>query len=288
VVVNYNAGEHLEHCVRSLLADESAGGAPDVVVVDNDSRDGSVAAVAAAHPDVTVVPVGANLGYATAANRGIAATHAPVVAVCNADVTVGDGAGAAMVARFEREPDVGAIGPRVRNPDGSVYPSARAFPTPVDAVGHALFGWWWPQNRWTRRYRQLDCDPDRPRDADWVSGAAIWLRRAAVDDVDGWDEGYFMYLEDADLGWRLRRRGWRICYEPAATVVHVQALSTSRYPYRMIFEHHRSTARFAAKRWTGARRCLLVLLVPALAVRAALVAAAHALGRRSGNERVAG
>jgi N-acetylglucosaminyl-diphospho-decaprenol L-rhamnosyltransferase len=288
VVVNYNAGEHLEHCVRSLLADASAGGAPDVVVVDNDSRDGSVAAVTAAHPDVTVVPVGTNLGYATAANRGIAVTHAPVVAVCNADVTVGDGAGAAMVARFEREPDVGAIGPRVRNPDGSVYPSARAFPTPVDAVGHALFGWWWPQNRWTRRYRQLDCDPDRPRDADWVSGAAIWLRRVALDDVDGWDEGYFMYLEDADLGWRLRRRGWRICYEPAATVVHVQALSTSRHPYRMIFEHHRSTARFAAKRWTGARRCLLVLLVPALAVRAALVAAGYALGRRSGNERVAG
>lgn len=288
VVVNYNAGDHLEQCVQSLRADESAGGAPAIVVVDNASTDGSADAVAAAYPDVTVLRTGANLGYARAANRGIAATTTPIVAVCNPDVIVAAGTGAAMVARFEREPDLGALGPRVRNPDGSVYPSARRFPGLGDAVGHALLGWCWPGNPWTRRYRQLDLDPDRARAADWVSGAAIWLRRAALDDVDGWDEGYFMYMEDADLGWRLGRRAWRVGYEPGGSVVHVQAVSTSRHPYRMIIEHHRSTARFAAKRWTGAHRLLLVVLVPALALRAGVVMAAHALGRRSGNEQVPG
>jgi N-acetylglucosaminyl-diphospho-decaprenol L-rhamnosyltransferase len=288
VVVNYNAGAHLERCVTSLLADTSAGSAPVVALVDNGSTDGSVDAIEARHPQVMVLRLEANVGYAAAANRGIAATTAPIVAVCNPDVEVSVGTATAMETRFEREPDLGALGPRVRNPDGSVYPSARREPGTGVAVGHALLGWLWPANSWTRHYRQLDLDPSRARDVDWVSGAAIWLRRAALDDVGGWDERYFMYLEDADLAWRLRRRGWRVAYEPGGDVVHVQAVSTRRHPYRMIIEHHRSTARFAARRWTGLRRLLLVPLVALLVARAAVVMAAYALGWRSGNEQIGG
>ena len=93
-----------------------------------------------------------------------------------------------------------------------------------------------------------------------MSGAAIWLRRDALASVGGWDDGYFMYVEDVDLCWRLGRAGWRVAYEPAGEVTHVQGASTARHPYRMIVEHHRSLLRFAAKRWHGWRR---VLLVPA-------------------------
>jgi N-acetylglucosaminyl-diphospho-decaprenol L-rhamnosyltransferase len=285
VVINYEAGPALARCVRSLLADTSTGTAPQVVVVDNGSSDGSAAAV---EQEVRVLHPGANLGYARAANLGIAATEAPVVAVCNADLEVVGGTAAAMLARLDAEPDLAAAGPMIRNPDGTIYPSARYVPRLRDAVGHGVLGLVWPTNRFTRRYRQLDADPHRRRDVDWVSGAAIWLRRDAIAAVGGWDERYFMYAEDVDLCWQLRRAGWRIAYEPGGRVTHVQGASTAKHPYRMIAEHHRSLLRFAAKRWHGARRLALPLAAVFLALRAGLAMAEHALRRRPRPPQVTG
>jgi N-acetylglucosaminyl-diphospho-decaprenol L-rhamnosyltransferase len=287
VVVNYEAGPLLLGCVDSLLADTSAG-TPEIVVVDNGSRDSSVDAVRRAHPGIPVIEPGANLGYAGAANRGMASTTAPVVAVCNPDLEVRAGSAAAMLARFAAEPDLAAVGPTLRNPDGSQYPSARAHASTGDAVGHAVLGRLFPRNRFTRRYRQLDARWDRPRDVDWVSGALMYLRRSALDSVGGWDERYFMYMEDFDLCWRLRRLGWRVAYEPSGRVTHVQGASTARRPYRMIVEHHRSAYRFLARRWRGARRLLLLPAACFLTLRAAADMAVRALGTRPETPKVSG
>ena len=291
VVVNYEAGDLLTVCVRSLLADTGGpdgAGAPEVVVVDNGSADGSVAALLAVLPEVRVITPGRNLGYAAAANVGIAATTAPVVAVCNPDLDVAPGTAAAMVARLDAEPDLAALGPRIDNPDGTLYPSARRDPGLGDALGHALFGLLAPGNRFTRRYRQLDVDPARARDVDWASGAMLFLRRSALTSVGGWDERYFMYMEDVDLCWRLRRLGWRVGFEPAGRAVHVQGASTDRTPYRMIAEHHRSAFRFAERRWHGPRRLLLLPAAVFLAARAGLEIGARALGSRPVRPRVSG
>ncbi len=185
--------------------------------------------------------------------------------------------------RFDLEPEVGAVGPRITNTDGTDYPSARSLPSIVDAAGHGALGLFWPSNPFTRRYRHLDADPSLTRDVDWVSGAAVWLRRAALDDVGGWDERYFMYMEDVDLCWRLRRRGWRVVYEPAARVTHVQGVSASRRPYRMILEHHRSAWRFTLRRYTGLRRVMLPAAGIYLAVRCGAAWVEHAV--RAGAER---
>lgn len=282
VVVNYEAGDLLTACARSILADDSAGDA-DVVVVDNGSTDGSVARLQYAVPTVRVLDVDGNVGYAAAANRGIAATRAPVVAVCNADLTVAPGTAAAMLTRFDAEPDLAAVGPLIRNTDGSVYPSARSVPALRDSIGHALLGAIWRDNPFSRRYRQLDADVAQPRDVDWVSGAAIWFRRSALDSVGGWDEHYFMYMEDIDLCSRMRRLGWRVAYDPRGSVVHTQGVSTDQHPYRMIVRHHRSAYRFAGKHWHGPRRLLLAPAAVLLSVRAAFAIAARALRpRRSG------
>jgi N-acetylglucosaminyl-diphospho-decaprenol L-rhamnosyltransferase len=287
VVVNYESGPLLLDCVRSLLADDGIG-VPEVVVVDNGSTDGSVAALRRELPHVRVVDPGGNVGYATAANRGIAATTAPAVVVGNTDLTVAPGTGAALVARLDAEPDLAAVGPALFNPDGTQYPSARAHASTLDAVGHAVLGRLFPRNRFTRRYRQLDARWDRPRDVDWVSGAFICLRRSAVDSVGGWDERYFMYMEDFDLCWRLRRLGWRVAYEPGGRVTHVQGASTAKRPYRMIVEHHRSAYRFLARRWRGPRRILLLPAAVFLTLRAAVDVVARALGTRPETPRVSG
>ncbi len=275
VVVNYEAGALLTECVRSVLADSSAGEV-DLVVVDNGSTDGSVDALRAAFADARVITAPGNVGYARAANLGIAATRAPVVAVLNPDLTMEPGTAKALLARFDEEPGLGACGPRIRNPDGTDYPSARRSPTVALAVAHGLLGLWWPTNPFTARYRQLNADPSQPRSVDWVSGAAIWLRRRALDAVGGWDERYFMYMEDLDLCWRLRSAGFDVAYEPAGSVTHVQGASTSRRPYRMLVQHHRSAWRFARRRLTGVRVLLLPFAGAYLAVRCGLAMSEHA------------
>jgi N-acetylglucosaminyl-diphospho-decaprenol L-rhamnosyltransferase len=260
VVVNYQGGDRVVACVRSVLADSSAGPV-ELVVVDNGSTDDSVARLRAALPEVRVVRAPGNVGYARAANLGAASTRAPVVAVMNVDLVVEAGAARALLGRLDREARLGAVGPQ-----------------------HAILGLWRPDNRYSRQYRLLDADPAAPRLVDVVSGAAIWLRRAALDQVGGWDERYFMYLEDTDLCWRLRGTGWDVAYEPAAVVVHEQGAITARQPYRMLLEHHRSAWRFARVRYTGARAVLLPFAAVFLAARAALAIVVQA-GRARGRGR---
>ncbi|TMK65215.1 MAG: glycosyltransferase, partial [Actinobacteria bacterium] len=146
VVVAYESGELLDACVASLVADTSAGAAPEVVVVDNGSRDGSTARVERAFPTARVVRAGRNLGYAGGANLGIAETHGPIVAVLNADTTVVVGTARTMLTRFETEADLAAVGPRIDDVTGTRYPSARRVPSVGDAVGHGMFGLFWRGN----------------------------------------------------------------------------------------------------------------------------------------------
>ena len=110
-----------------------------------------------------------------------------------------------------------------------------------------------------------------------MSGAAVWLRRRALDAVGGWDERYFMYMEDLDLCWRLRSAAWDVAYEPGGAVVHVQGSVTRRHPYRMLVEHHLSAWRFARRRFTGARALLLPFAAVYLWARAGLAMLEHAL-----------
>ena len=276
VVVNYNSAGHLVDCVRSLRAD----GADEVIVVDNASSDRSREALAGADPDAVWIQTGRNLGFGSAANRGVAAARHDLVAVMNPDAVVEPGALKALVDVLDREPTVAVVGPRVENPDGSWYPSARAFPSLRDALGHAFLHYVSPDNRFSRRYKLLDWDRDVAREADWVSGTFMLVRRDAFDEVGGFDEAYFMYVEDVDLCWRLGQAGWRIRYEPAARVIHAIGGSSEGAPYRMIAAHHRSLYRFCTKTYRGAARALLPAIAVGLAVRAGLACAQRALRRR--------
>jgi len=266
VIVNYNARDHLLECIRSLRDD----GVEDIVLVDNASRDGSLQAVAAADGGVVCLPTGGNLGFGAAANRGLAAARGQYLAVLNPDVVVEPGTTKALADALDRDRGLGAVGPRVDNPDGSLYPSARAFPTLGDAVGHAFLGFVAPDNRFSRRYRLLDWDHGSARDVDWVSGTFVLLRREALAETGRFDEGYFMYVEDVDLCWRLWQAGWRVGYEPAGRVIHTVGASSELAPYRMIVAHHRSLLRFSSRTARGFRRLVLPVVAAGLAVRTVL------------------
>jgi N-acetylglucosaminyl-diphospho-decaprenol L-rhamnosyltransferase len=266
VVVNYNARDHLLGCLRSLRDD----GVEAVVVVDNGSSDGSTDAVLAADPSAVVIPTGGNLGFGAAANRGLAAAPGEYAVVLNPDVLVEPGTMKVLADAADRDAALAVLGPRVENLDGTLYPSVRTFPNLLDAAGHAFLGFVRPANRFSRRYRMLDWDHGAARAVDWVSGTCMLVRLSALRAVGGFDEGYFMYVEDVDLCWRLRRAGWRVGYEPQGRVVHTIGASSEGAPYRMILAHHRSLFRFSAKTSTGTARLLLPVVGVALAVRTVL------------------
>lgn len=277
VVVSYNSAEYLPDCVRSLLSE----GVAEVVVVDNASSDGSADVARAVDAAVRVVETGANLGFGTGANHGVAVTTGDQVLILNPDTVVEPGTVKALSGALDRDPGLAVVGPRIENVDGTLYPSVRRFPELTVAFGHAFLGLVWPGNPSTRRYRMLDWDHDRPAaEVDWVGGACFLVRRSAFDVVGGFDEGYFMYVEDVDLCWRLGRAGWRIGYEPAGRVVHALGGSSRLVPYRMIAEHHRSLLRFVSKTSSGARRGVIPVVAAGLAVRTLAAWAHHALGGR--------
>jgi N-acetylglucosaminyl-diphospho-decaprenol L-rhamnosyltransferase len=279
VVVNYNSAKYLQACLSSVhvaFGDLEKAGYPRgrVVVVDNASTDDSRSI--ALRADVHWVATGENLGFGRAANRGIAATNAPFVLLLNPDLEVASDTCVMLLARMERDESIGAIGPAVKNLDGSVYPSARSFPNIIDAIGHAFVGLVFPNNPWSRRY----LNPDQ---IDWVSGTAMLLRRSALDGsrgVGGFDEDYFMYTEDVDLCWRLAALGWRTVYEPTASVIHHIGGSSEGKALHMIVEHHRSLFRFERRTAKGSRRLLLPFVAVGLALRAVSVVLVRSVRKR--------
>jgi len=268
VIVDYDTGPYLAECVRSLM-DEHV---EEMVVVEN--GDAAAARATLADHGLAATPflaTGKNLGYGAGANRGLAAIERrEYVLVCNPDLVVHAGGLDPLVAALDAHPEWGIVGPRVLTPEGAPYPSARLFPSPWVAAGHALLGGVFPENPFTRRYRTPHLQ-DRPTEVDWVSGACFLARRSVLDDLGGFDERYFMFAEDMDLCWRARRLGWKVGFEPAAVVTHHEGISRRSHPYRMALAHHRSALRFAAKTTEGPRRLLLPFAVLVLGARLAAV-----------------
>lgn len=276
VIVNYDTGPWLGRCLDAL--ERGRGGvATEVVVVDNASRDGSERA-ADGRPGVTLVRNPVNRFLSPAWNQGARRTAAPLVLFLNPDTEVLRGTLADLVAAAREHPRAAVVGPLIRSQDGSIYPSGRPFPGIRDAVGHALLAPMWPDNPFTRRYHLGGWDRTSARRVDWVSGACMLIRRDALDDVGGFDEGFPLYGEELDLSTRLRERGWEVRYDPRVEVLHAGGVSTgrSRAMHRM---HSASVFRYYRKhRARGWRRVSLPFAWLFLRARAEL--AWFAGGRR--------
>ncbi|HZD18943.1 MAG TPA: glycosyltransferase family 2 protein, partial [Actinomycetota bacterium] len=270
VIVNRDAGAYLERCIRSVFG-ASAGLELDVLIVDNDSSDGSARFAVGAHPEARLIETGENRGFAAGVNVGIGATDAPFVFVLNPDAEIWEGTLDGFVKVAWDHPRAGAIGPLVRNSDGTVYSTGRVVPSIRTAIGHAFLGPFFPNNRFTRTYRVADWDRGAEREVDWISGSAFLVRREALDGVGLLDEGFFLYAEEVDLFTRLRSAGWTILFTPELEVIHEGGVSTGR-SRAMHLQHSRSVARYFAKHHgRGWRRALLPVVRLGLRVRAEVV-----------------
>jgi N-acetylglucosaminyl-diphospho-decaprenol L-rhamnosyltransferase len=266
VVVDHASGALLKGCVESLRA----AGASRIVVVDNAVPAGASKRElgAGAFADRTeVVEIGVNLGYGSGANRGAARCSSEFLVICNPDVMVEVSALDRLVAAVEADATLAIVGPKVLEPDGTRYPSARRFPSLIEGAGHALAGLVAPDNELSRRYRMAAIDTEATTRVDWVSGSCMLVRRSVFEELGGFDEQYFMYAEDVDICWRAHRAGWGVGYVPDASVTHLGGVLTRRRPYRMLVAHHRSALRFANRSLSGARRALVPAIAAALSIR---------------------
>lgn len=275
IVVNYNAGAQLERAVKSLIAD----GIERVWIVDNASEDGSTKFVEDVGEKVLVARPGKNLGYGRAANLGFEHADSRYVVVCNPDIEVLRGAVSSLINELEADKDCALVGPRIINLDGSTYPSVRHFPKLTDAAGHAVLGQLFPGNPFTRRYRMLGVDHGGSFPADWVSGAFFLVRSDVFKKVGGFDERFFMYLEDVFLCRTIRERGYSVRFCGKAVVRHDQGLTTASRPVRMIFAHHRSLWTYARLTKNGWRRLELLPIGAGVVVRLSISLSMALLGQ---------
>jgi GT2 family glycosyltransferase len=261
VIVSWNT--------RQLLLDALAAFQPlpfpaEVIVVDNDSADGSADAVEAALPAVRVIRTGANLGFAGGVNVGLRAARAPLILLLNPDTLASPEAVASLVAYARAHPAAGIVGPKVLNRDGSLQASIFRAPSLPNLLLSATFLYQlFPRSPFFNRERYGGRNPAETGPVEAVSGCCFLVRREVIEKIGLLDDGFFMYAEETDFCLRARRAGYEVHYSAAGPIVHFGGESSRQASRRMVVQFRRSLVRFARKHhgpvYAAAVRALLAL-----------------------------
>ena len=224
VLVSYNTRELTIKAISHLLRDFESHDSYEVILVDNDSMDGTVAAVQAAYPAVRIIQNHDNVGFGKANNQAFQVCSGEYVLLVNTDAFVHLGCSLGLTKFLDVHPDVAVVAPRVLNHDGSLQSSVHPFPTPLRC---------WIENLWLnplvknvfhlRDWRSWTHDDTR--EVPWVIGACMLVRKSVIDSVGGFDERFFMYSEETDWQYRIRNAGWKIWFVHVTEVTHLGGAS---------------------------------------------------------------
>ena len=270
VIISWNVRELLRRCLQSIVTEARPGSADgvfevdgwevEILVVDNASTDGSSEMVRDEFPRIHLIVNDENRGFTAANNQGLALSRGRHLLLLNPDTEIVGDALATMTGYMQANSEVGALGPRLLNTDGSLQSSRRRFPTLSTAlVESTVVQEWWDDNRILRRYYAADTPDDAVQRVDWVTGACLLVRRQAYERVGGLDEGFFMYSEELDWCKRIKDAGWEVVFLPTATVIHHEGKSSEQVvPARHIyfqsskvryFRKHHGAFQAGALRW---------------------------------------
>lgn len=220
ILVNYNTTPLLLKCLQTL-EQQRLDVDHRVVVVDNHSLDGGCDQIAAQYPSVTLIRNAENGGYAKAVNQAIREFNSDYILVLNPDIEVTPGAIKTMLAFMTKTPDAGIVGGKLLNPDGTLQHSCRTFYTlPVLLLRRTFLGKLFPNSTLIAHHLMLDWDHNSVREVDWMLGACLMIRRDALKEVGLMDERFFLYFEDVDWCYRMKKGGWKVYYLPEARMIH--------------------------------------------------------------------
>lgn len=231
-ILTHNQPELLPRCVNSCVAEiQRAGLAGEIILVDNASRDGYPEKLRGIYPHVTILRNDRNSGFSAGNNQAIRQSKGRNILILNDDVLLCEYSLVLMICKLESDPKIGAIGPKLLNPDGSLQKNftnqrATTLRSMLSNIFYAseLFDKWWL----TRRMLTQLKDDTRSGETDELAGACLLIKRKALDDVGLFDENFFYWWEDKDLCWRLRRASWILFYLAEAAVAHHKSSSTGK------------------------------------------------------------
>ncbi len=252
IVVNYNAGEALTRC-RHDLEQEALTTPLEVLVVDNASEDNSLVRALEACPNFRYLRNTRNIGFARACNQAIEKAKGRFIMLLNPDTRVIAGALPDLSRYLDEHPGTGAVGPKILDPKGTIQLSARSAQGPEALLFHrySLMTRFFPGNVLSRRYLLSDWGHDSEREVDWLSGAALMVRREAIQAAGPLDEGFFLFHEDVDWCKRIREAGYKISYYPGAAIEHEIGISKDKSSFVLLRIRHRSMIRYVHKHYRG-------------------------------------
>ena len=250
VIVSHDSGASLPGLLADLERERELVEL-EVIVVDNASIDGGLQAAEEAHPWVRPLANRANLGFARASNQGLRLAAGRYLMILNPDIRLRPGSIKTLAGFMDQNPDLGAVGPRIVDPDGEVQYSARSAQGPANFLfnRYSLLTRLWPDNPVSRRYLLADWDHDTCRRVDWLSGAALMVRREVVERVGLLDEAFFLFHEDVDWCKRIGQGGFEIVFCPLAQVSHEIGISKERGSVRLIQIRHQSMIHYVHKHY---------------------------------------
>ena len=247
IIVSYNTKELLIGCLSSILKSlENVDF--EIIVVDNHSEDGSTKEVQTRFPQVRLIENQNNKGFAAANNQGLREMRGEFALLLNPDTIVGEEAIDKMVEFMKENDDVGILGPKIINPDGSLQASAFSYPTLIDDIilgfrSNLFFTGKFISHYHSRLYHL----PDHPFRVDWVSGACLMIRKKTIEDIGLLDERLFLFAEDLDWCLRAKNGGWKVIYFPRACIVHYGGQSTKKNLQMKIWSFYFKRFYFAKK-----------------------------------------
>ncbi len=294
IILNWNTCALLEQSLHSLRRPQE-GITFEVLVVDNASSDNSREMVREKFPEMRLHTNPRNIGFGSGNNTGAKIAHGRYLLFLNSDTVVEENALAKMVHYGDENPNIGILGPKLLNEDGSLQYSCRRYPNLLTGVfRNTPLGKLFPSNRFAADYLMQEYDHETPRDVDWVSGAALCLRRTLYEEIGAFDDDYFMYCEDVDLCWRANHtplppalclpsseeptppisvfsigqedekpeNTWRVTYIPESRIFHYIGKSSDQAPTRMTYEFHRSQHLYYKKHYRALTPLWVRPLIP--------------------------